>query len=98
MDIVKMLPNVPPSNREDGTHMHPFIEVTVNRKPVRFRQAGATGLEIKTTAIAQGVAIQTDFVLFLVLGSGKRQVIGDEDVLHLHPHSTLEAIPSDDNS
>ena len=87
-----------PPHVHGNAHTQPFIEVTINRKPVRFRQAHATGLGIKTTAIAQGVAIQIDFVLFLLLGPGKRKVIGDEDVVHLDTCSAFEAIPCDDNS
>jgi hypothetical protein len=87
-----------PPHVHGTAHAHPFIEVTINRKPVRFRQARATGLEIKTTAIAQSVAIQIDFVLFLLLGPGRRKVIGDEDVVHLDTCSAFEAIPCDDNS
>lgn len=98
MSIENAVPIETPLHGKDAAHTRPFIEVSVNRKLVRFRQSRVTGLEIKTTAIAQGVAIQVDFVLFLVVGPGKRKVIGDEDVVHLNPHSTFEAIPSDDNS
>ncbi len=74
------------------------ITVKVNRKPVRFRQRRATGLEIKTAAIEQGVPIEPDFVLFLVLGQGQRKVVGDEDCVALREGDCFEAIPCDDNS
>lgn len=74
------------------------ITVKVNRKPVRFHQRRATGFEIKTAAIEQGVPIKPDFVLFLVLGPGERKVVGDEDCVNLREDRCFEAIPCDDNS
>jgi hypothetical protein len=74
------------------------ITITVNAKAVEMEKGKVTGLEIKQAAIAQGVNIQTDFVLFEDLGQGQRRVIGDNDVVNVHPGSSFEAIPHDDNS
>src|ERR1700730_9920483 len=63
------------------------IEITVNFKPVRLHERKVTGLEIKEAAIAQGVNIKPDFVLFEDKGQGQRKVIGDQDEVHIHPGS-----------
>lgn len=74
------------------------VTVSVNFKPVTFKQKEATGLQIKETAIAQGVNIQSDFVLFLDKGNGRRDAVRDDEVVHLHPNQKFEAVPGDDNS
>lgn len=81
------------------THHRPrMVEIKVNRKPVHLHERRVTGLEIKKAAIDQGLPIQLDFVLFLVLGPGQRKVIGDDDCVTLRKDSCFEAIPCDDNS
>lgn len=83
----------------DDAHRRPqTIRVTVNYKPVEFKNRKVTGLEIKETAIAQGVGIELDFVLFLKLGPKQRKVIGDTDPVRLREDQKFEAIPHDDNS
>jgi len=74
------------------------IEISVNFKPVRMHERKVTGLQVKEAAIAQGVNIRVDFVLFEDKGNGQRKVVGDTDEVHLHPGSKFEAIPHDDNS
>lgn len=74
------------------------ITVSVNFKPVTFKEKEATGLQIKQTAIAQGVNIQADFVLFLDKGHGRRDAVRDNESVHLHPNQKFEAVPGDDNS
>jgi len=74
------------------------IEVLVNEKPVRFADREQTGKSIKQAAIAQGVAIQMDFVLSIEKGGGKTELIGDDQRVMLHPHDRFLAIPNDDNS
>ena len=74
------------------------ITVTVNEKPVVFQQHRVTGVEIKTTAIAQGVSIQQDFVLFEVKGAGHLKQISDDEVVTLHEHAQFRAVAPDDNS
>lgn len=81
---------------EERPRIHP-VTITVNRHPVRFQDRRATGLEIKTTAIAQGVNIRPDFALFRVEGSHQHPV-GDSDEVTLHEHEQFLAVAPDDNS
>lgn len=74
------------------------VMVTVNGRPVTFTDNKATGLEIKTTAIRQGVAIQTDFALFEVKGGGPLKQVGDHETVTLHKNQTFRAVAPDDNS
>jgi hypothetical protein len=78
---------------KDGT-----VKILVNEKPVALDGKKQTGLSIKKAAIAQGVAIQLDFVLSIELGGGKTRLIGDDDRIEVHPHDRFLAIPNDDNS
>ncbi len=79
-------------NRERG------VTITVNFKPVDMPDNKATGLEIKQTAIAQGVNIQLDFVLFRDKRHGRRDPIRDDETVELHRGDAFEAVPGDDNS
>lgn len=83
--------------QDQRKHTHP-VEVTVNERSVKLPDRTATGLEIKQAAIAQGVPIQLDFVLQQELPNGQHKVIGDQDVVKLHPHDRFTAIADDDNS
>lgn len=74
------------------------ITITVNFKPVTLPTRRATGLEIKQAAIAQGVNIQLDFVLFRDKGHGRRDPIRDDETVELHRGDKFEAVPGDDNS
>jgi hypothetical protein len=74
------------------------VTVTVNEQPVRLEGKTATGAQIKSAAIAQGVLIQQNFVLQEELPNGTSRVIGDNDVVHLRPHLRFTAIAPDDNS
>ncbi len=74
------------------------VTVTVNEQPVELEGKTATGAEIKSAAIAQGVLIQQNFVLQEELPNGTSRVIGDNDVVHLRPHLRFTAIAPDDNS
>ena len=77
---------------------HP-VEITVNNHSVTMAVQEATGLEIKETAIAQGVSIKRDFVLMVERGnSGKREPVADDERIHLHAKQHFFAIPPDDNS
>jgi len=79
-------------------HHHHKIEVLVNEKEVILKHQNQTGLSIKEAAIAQGVAIQTDFVLSIERGGGKTELIGNDDHIKVHRHERFLAIPNDDNS
>ena len=74
------------------------VEIEVNGRAVKMTKGDATGLEIKQAAIAQGVAIQVNFVLQQELPNGSSKVIGDPDSVHLRPHISFTAIAPDDNS
>ena len=74
------------------------VEVLVNGSTVRMAGKQATGLEIKETAIAQGVQIQVNFLLQEELANGSSRVVGDSDLVHLRPELSFTAIAPDDNS
>ena len=74
------------------------VDITVNFKPVVMSDRHSTGLEIKQIAIAQGVNIQPDFVLFRDKGHGRRDPIRDDEKVVLHRGDKFEAVPGDDNS
>jgi hypothetical protein len=84
-----------PAHSETKRHT---VIVFVNEKPVVFHQHKATGAEIKAAAIAQGVAIQQDFTLFLVRGHGKPDQVGDREEVTLHEQQKFRAIAPDDQS
>lgn len=80
-----------------GPHPHP-IDVLVNFKAVTLPSDRETGLQIKEAAIKQGVSIQLDFVLFEDHGEGRRELVRDDQVVHVRRGARFEAIPGDDNS
>jgi hypothetical protein len=75
-----------------------YVTVTVNEQPVKLQGRQATGAEIKFAAIAQGVAIQPNFVLQEELPNGTSRIIGDTDEVRLREHLRFTAIAPDDNS
>lgn len=89
-----------PGHRGGGDHGGHGEKVTVlvNEKRVVFDEERQTGLSIKQTAIAQGVAIELDFVLSIERGGGKTELIGDDEKIKLHDGDRFLAIPNDDNS
>lgn len=89
--------NPGPGGDDHGGHGEK-ITVLVNEKPVTFEKEKQTGLSIKQAAIAQGVQIQTDFVLSIERGGGKTELIGDGDVVKVRDGDRFLAIPNDDNS
>ncbi len=74
------------------------VTITVNNKPVVVVGPRVTGLQIKQAAIAQGVAIQADFLLSEERPSGESQIIGDADLVTVNNQSTFTAVAGDDNS
>ena len=74
------------------------VEITLNEKPVVLDGSKQTGESIKKAAIDQGVNIKEDFVLSIELGSGKTQLVGDEEDIEVHPNDRFLAIDNDDNS
>ena len=85
-------------NRDDHGHHGHEVTVLVNEQPVKLHGNSATGAEIKAAAIAQGVAIQPNFVLQEELANGTSRIIGDGDPVHLREHLKFTAIAPDDNS
>jgi predicted PP-loop superfamily ATPase len=74
------------------------LEIIVNGKPVTIDHKELTGRQIKEAAIAQGVKIEIDFVLFEDLSNGKQVVVKDDQLVKVHEHQRFEAITNDDNS
>ena len=74
------------------------VIVTVNNRMVEFEDNKATGEEIKATAIAQGVAIQSDFLLYEVKDGGNLKQVDDGEQVTLHPNQRFSAVAPDDNS
>jgi len=75
------------------------LTIKVNNLPVKFTKRVVTGLEIKRTAIAQGVAIKEDFALYPVKPGGELgAVIKDGDKVKLHECDEFRAVTTDDNS
>lgn len=74
------------------------FQIHVNTKPVKIRGHHHTGLAIKQASIAQGVNIQTDFVLSEELSKDRIRVIGDDECIEVNEHSCFDAIPNDDHS
>mgnify|MGYP001616157843 CR=1 FL=1 len=73
------------------------ITVKVNENPVAFTEHKVTGLQIKETAINQGVSIQLDFNLFEVKNS-RLNPIADGNEVNLHKGQEFRAVTPDDNS
>jgi len=61
-------------------------------------ELGATGLEIKEDAIAQGVQIELDFILSVELPDGRHRVVGNDQTITVHKGQAFTAVPDDDNS
>lgn len=74
------------------------VTVTVNERAVNLNDDRVTGLEIKQAAIAQGVAIELDFLLTEELANGRARVVGDSDVVKVTRRSRFDAVAADDNS
>ena len=81
------------------TLVHATFEVKVNTKPVRFIKRRVNGLEIKETAIKQGVAIEVGFVLYRLKPDGSLgPVIRDEDDVTLKDCEEFSCVAPDDKS
>jgi hypothetical protein len=74
------------------------VTVKVNNNPVTFQDHKTNGLEIKRSAIQQGVSIQEDFNIFRVNGGGKLDPIADNENVTLHKNEEFRATAPDDNS
>ena len=75
------------------------ITVTVNNNPVHFRERRQTGKQIKATAIAQGVVIQPDFLLYRAKPDGSLgAVVRDDEPVVLKCGDEFVCTGPDDNS
>ena len=75
-----------------------IVTIEVNGHKVAMPSGPATGLEIKETAIKEGVNIQPNFVLQVQLPNGSAKIVGDDDKVALSEHLMFTAIAADDNS
>lgn len=73
------------------------VTITVNGQPVEMPKGEASGAEIKQTAIAQGVAIEPDFSLFLQEKDGLDPV-RDDEVVKIKKGYEFTAVAPDDVS
>jgi hypothetical protein len=74
------------------------VTIAVNTKPVVVDGPRVSGLEIKVAAIAQGVAIEPDFLLSEELPNGETRIVGDNDTVTVNKNSKFTAVAGDDNS
>jgi hypothetical protein len=74
------------------------LEISVNTKAVRISRGYHTGLQIKQTAIAQGVNIKIDFLLYLLKPNGETDRIDDHQPVKVKRGQDYDAIADDDNS
>ncbi|MGB8020004.1 MAG: multiubiquitin domain-containing protein [Candidatus Nanopelagicales bacterium] len=74
------------------------VTIAVNNSPVILPAGKYTGLQIKEAAIAQGASdVRPDFVLSVQRGN-HYDVIGDTDLIQIHPNLDFVAVTGDDNS
>jgi hypothetical protein len=76
---------------EKHEHRDHIVTVSVNDHPVKLLGHSATGREIKTAAIEQGVPIHLDFVLEEDLPDGARRTVGDEEQVPLRDNLRFAA-------
>jgi hypothetical protein len=75
------------------------LMVKVNNNDVRFTKRRVTGLEIKKTAIAQGVSIDVGCVLYRFNpAGGLSPAIRDDEAVTLKPCDAFNCVAPDDNS
>lgn len=74
------------------------VTIVVNNADVILPKGKYTGLQIKESAIAQGVKdIALNFVLSVQHGN-HYQVVGDQDEIEIHQGLDFVAVTGDDNS
>jgi hypothetical protein len=75
------------------------LTIKVNDNPVKMGKRKATALEIKQAAMAQGVNIQLDFVLFKMDAEGNNgPALADDKVMKLSDCDEFRCVSQDDNS
>ena len=73
------------------------VRIRVNRQPVTLEGRRHTGQQIKDAAIAQGVAIGSDFLLSRKNGQ-KFKPVGDDEQINVKRDDEFRAVDGDDNS
>lgn len=90
--------NTRPEPQDAHESPKPDITITVNNSPVVLPQGQYTGHQIKQAAIDQGASdVALDFVLSVQRGN-HYDVVGDDDLIQIHPHLDFVAVTGDDNS
>ena len=74
------------------------VEIVVNGKPVNVPDKDVTGLEVKQAAIAQGVNIQLDFLVFRDLSNGQQVGVKDDEIVKVHHKERFDILCNDDHS
>lgn len=74
------------------------VTITVNKKPVVVTGPRLTGLQIKQTAIEQGVGIKLTFILSQVEPGARPKIIGDNEPVTVNKNSAFVANDDDDDS
>lgn len=84
---------------DDAQNKKPHeITITVNSSPVVLPQGKYTGLQIKEAAITQGASdVEIGFVLSVQRGN-HYDVVGDAELIQIHPNLDFVAVTGDDNS
>ncbi len=82
----------------DSPDRRTTIEIEVNNKRVDLHQREVTGNEIKAAAIQQGVAIEQDFLLYIVRGGDHLDRVQDDQKVTVHEGERFRAITPDDVS
>lgn len=71
------------------------ITIMINEKPVTFQEHNVTGMEIKETAITQGLKIHNDLVLFKMNPNCCLKQIRDNETVILHEAACFCAVAPD---
>jgi len=74
------------------------IEILVNGKSVTVPDREVNGLEIKQAAIAQGLNIQLDFLVFRDLSNGQQVAVKDDEPVRVHHKERFDILCNDDHS
>lgn len=86
-----------PEQQDHGKHG--TVVVHLNTKPVTLDSHRVSGLEVKKTAIAQGVQIEEDFHLVLEAEGGHpARDIPDDETITVTDKSVFTANDGDDDS
>jgi hypothetical protein len=85
----------PDAGTEERLHE---VSILVNDQVVKVPGPRATGLEIKESAIRQGLPIDLGFQLIEELPHDRTRVVGDSDVVEVRNDSRFLALAPDDNS